>query len=121
MKRAGIISTAILFLLLGTTASAYAQHEQKGKEQGKSQPGQQHQQATTRAATASAARAAARISSRLKNLCNVRQSRNRATAAPITAASSPTALPMGASTIVASHNTKGRCAAVSSSPRRFVE
>ena len=46
MKRAGVISTAILFLLLGTTARAYAQHEQEGKEQGKSQPGQQHQQAS---------------------------------------------------------------------------
>ncbi|MFI5110261.1 MAG: hypothetical protein ACHP9S_07580 [Terriglobales bacterium] len=45
MKRVGVISTAILFLLLGTTAPAYAQHEQKGKEQGKSQQGQQHQQA----------------------------------------------------------------------------
>jgi len=44
MKRAGVISTAILFLLLGTTVSAYAQHEQQGKEQGKSQQGQQHQQ-----------------------------------------------------------------------------
>jgi len=42
MKRAGITSTAILFLLLGTTARAYAQHEQRGEEQGKSQ---QHQQA----------------------------------------------------------------------------
>ena len=27
MKRAGVISTAILFLLLGTTAPVYAQHE----------------------------------------------------------------------------------------------
>ncbi|MGB9106299.1 MAG: hypothetical protein WCC59_16200 [Terriglobales bacterium] len=45
MKRAGVLSTAILFLLLGTTAPAYAQQEQHGKEQGKSQPGQQHQQA----------------------------------------------------------------------------
>jgi hypothetical protein len=45
MKRVGVISTAILFLLLGTTAPAYAQHEQQGKEQGKSQGGQQHQQA----------------------------------------------------------------------------
>ena len=44
MKRASVISTAILFLLLGTTASAFAQHEEKGKEQGKSQAGQQHQQ-----------------------------------------------------------------------------
>jgi hypothetical protein len=44
MKRSVIISTAILFLLLGTTAPAYAQHEQQGKEQGKSQTGQQHQQ-----------------------------------------------------------------------------
>jgi hypothetical protein len=45
MKRVGVISTAILFLLLGTTAPSYAQHEQQGKEQGKSQQGQQHQQA----------------------------------------------------------------------------
>jgi hypothetical protein len=45
MNRDGVISTAILFLLLGTTALAYAQHEQQGKEQGKSQQGQQHQQA----------------------------------------------------------------------------
>ena len=46
MKRTGIISTAILFLLLGTTAPAYAQHGQKGGGgQGKSQArGQQHQQ-----------------------------------------------------------------------------
>ena len=45
MKRASVISTAILFLLLGTTASAFAQHEEKGREQGKSQPAQQpHQQ-----------------------------------------------------------------------------
>jgi len=44
MKRAGVISTAILFLLLGTTARAYAQHEQRGEEQGRSQQGQQHQQ-----------------------------------------------------------------------------
>jgi hypothetical protein len=43
MKPAGVISTAILFLLLGTAASAYAQHEQQGKEQGKWQAGQQHQ------------------------------------------------------------------------------
>ena len=44
MKRAGVLSTAILFLLLGTTAPAFAQQEH-GKEQGKSQPGQQHQPA----------------------------------------------------------------------------
>jgi hypothetical protein len=44
MNRDGVISTAILFLLLGTAALAYAQHEQQGKEQGKSQQGQQHQQ-----------------------------------------------------------------------------
>lgn len=44
MKRASVISAAILFLLLGTTAPACAQHEQEGKEQGKSQQGQQHQQ-----------------------------------------------------------------------------
>jgi hypothetical protein len=45
MKPAGIISTAILFLLLGTTARAYAQHEERGREQGKPQQGQQHEQA----------------------------------------------------------------------------
>jgi hypothetical protein len=38
MNRTGVISTAILFLLLGVTAPAYAQHEQEGKEQGKAQP-----------------------------------------------------------------------------------
>jgi hypothetical protein len=45
MKRAGVISTAILFLLLGTTARTYAQHEEQGREQGKPQQAQQqHQQ-----------------------------------------------------------------------------
>ena len=39
------ISTGALFLLLGTIAPAYPQHEQEGKEQGKPQQGQQHQQA----------------------------------------------------------------------------
>jgi hypothetical protein len=45
MKRAGFISTAILFLLLGTISPVYAEHEQQGEEHGKSQPAQQqHQQ-----------------------------------------------------------------------------
>ena len=44
MKRAGVITTAILFLLLGTSAAAYVQHDQEGKDHGKSQEGQQHQQ-----------------------------------------------------------------------------
>jgi hypothetical protein len=44
MKPSGVISTIILFLLLATTAPAYAQHEQEGKEQGKPQSAQQHQQ-----------------------------------------------------------------------------
>jgi len=35
------ISVGALFLILGITAPAYAQHEQQGKERG----GQQHQQA----------------------------------------------------------------------------
>jgi len=39
------ISTGALFLLLGTIAPAYPQHEREGKEQGKPQQGQQHQQA----------------------------------------------------------------------------
>ena len=43
MKHTGMISTAILFLLLGTTASAYAQHEQQGRDQGKPDQGKQHQ------------------------------------------------------------------------------
>ena len=32
MKLVGIISTAVLFLLLGTTAPAYAQHEEHAQE-----------------------------------------------------------------------------------------
>jgi hypothetical protein len=44
MKRAGIVSTAILFLLSGATGLAYAQHEQESKGQEKPQQGQQHQQ-----------------------------------------------------------------------------
>jgi hypothetical protein len=44
MKRAGVVSTAILFLLLGTTAPAYAQHDQQGQEQGKPQQGRRPQQ-----------------------------------------------------------------------------
>ncbi len=43
------ISAGVLFLLLGTTAPVYAQHEQEGREQGKSQPAQsqpQHRQAS---------------------------------------------------------------------------
>jgi hypothetical protein len=111
MKRVGVISTAILFLLLGTTVPAYAQQEQQGKgqqgkEQGKSQPGQQHQQAKP---------APQQHQQRLRSLRNLWQNRNRATAASITAASSPPALPMGASTKAASHSTKRRCAAVSAS------
>jgi hypothetical protein len=43
MKKTCIISTAALFLLLGSTAIAYAQHEERGNE-GKGQSGQQHQQ-----------------------------------------------------------------------------
>ena len=44
MKRIRIFSTAIVFLLFGMTAVAYAQHEQQGGERGKSEQGQQHQQ-----------------------------------------------------------------------------
>jgi len=33
MKRVGIISTAVLSLLLGASAVAYAQQEQQGEEQ----------------------------------------------------------------------------------------
>jgi len=44
MKHGAVISTAILFLLLGITAPAYAQHEQQGKEQGKSDQGKQQPQ-----------------------------------------------------------------------------
>ncbi len=35
MKPAGVISTAVLFMLLGTPALAYAQQEQQGEKQGK--------------------------------------------------------------------------------------
>jgi hypothetical protein len=46
MKRVVVISTALLFSLVGITSPVYAQHgEQQGREQGKSQQGQQHQQA----------------------------------------------------------------------------
>jgi hypothetical protein len=43
MKYRAVVSTAILFLLLGTTAPAYAQKDQKDKDQGKSDQGKQHQ------------------------------------------------------------------------------
>ena len=43
MKHGAVISTAILFLLIGTTAPAYAQHEQQGKEQGRPVQGKQQQ------------------------------------------------------------------------------
>jgi hypothetical protein len=44
MKRAGVITTAILFLLLATSAPAYVQHDQEGKEHDKSQKGEEHPQ-----------------------------------------------------------------------------
>jgi len=102
MKPVGLVGTGVLFLLLGTIAPAYAQHEQQGEEHSKPQPTQQHQQKPHSNS----------ISSKLIDL---RNDRNKATAARIMAASSPPAAPMAVSTIAASHNTKGRCAAVSSS------
>ena len=42
MKR--LISAVVLFLMLGTAAFVYAQHEQEGRDQGKPQQAQQHQQ-----------------------------------------------------------------------------
>jgi hypothetical protein len=45
MKRVGIITTALLSFLLITMASAYAQHEQEGKEHEKSPQAQEHQKA----------------------------------------------------------------------------
>ena len=45
MKRAGIITTALLPFLLATMASAYAQHEQEGKEHEKAPQAQEHQKA----------------------------------------------------------------------------
>jgi len=44
MKKVGLIITGVLFLLIGTLASAYAQREQQEREQVKPQQGQQHQQ-----------------------------------------------------------------------------
>jgi hypothetical protein len=41
MKHRAVIFTAMLFMLLATTAPAYAQHEQQGKEQGKPEARQQ--------------------------------------------------------------------------------
>ena len=46
MKLVGIISTAVLFLLLGTTAPAYAeQHEEHAQEAKPAQHAQQKQEA----------------------------------------------------------------------------
>ena len=47
MKHGGVIGTAILFLLLGigTTAPAYAQREQQGKDKDKAEQGKQQKQA----------------------------------------------------------------------------
>jgi cbb3-type cytochrome oxidase subunit 3 len=45
MKRAGIITTALLLFFLATMASAYAQHEQEGKEHEKSPQAQEQQKA----------------------------------------------------------------------------
>ena len=44
MKLGDIVSTAVLLVLLGTMAPAYAQHEQKEEERAKPQEGQQHPQ-----------------------------------------------------------------------------
>jgi hypothetical protein len=43
MPMKSVISAGALLLLLATTAPAYAQHEQQGKEQGKPQPEQRQQ------------------------------------------------------------------------------
>jgi hypothetical protein len=43
MQRSGVISIAILFLLVATTSPGHAQQEQQRKEEGKPQQGQQHQ------------------------------------------------------------------------------
>ena len=45
MKLVGAISTAVLFLLLGTTAPAYAQHEEQAQEAKPAQHAQQKQEA----------------------------------------------------------------------------
>jgi flagellar motor protein MotB len=45
MKLVGIISTAFLFLLFGTTAPAYAQHEENAQEAKPAQHAQQKQEA----------------------------------------------------------------------------
>ena len=95
MKRAGVVSTAILFLLLGTTVRVYAQHEQRANRNRRSNINRRNPRRNS-------------THSRLISLRHVRRDRNRATAAPITAASRPTALPMGASTIAASRNTQGQ-------------
>ena len=44
MKPVGLISTGVLFLLLGSVVPAYAQREQAEKEHGKAQPAQRQQQ-----------------------------------------------------------------------------
>ena len=103
MPMKSAISAAALFLLLGTIAPAYAQHEQQGKEQGKPQA-QQHQPEKP---------APPQHQQPAQNLRATAATELRA--APITAASGPPSPPMAASTPAASRSTKGRCAAVSSS------
>ena len=57
------ISAGVLFLLLGTTAPVYAQHEQEGREQGKSQPA--HSPAAASAAKPSCSTASTKLRWRL--------------------------------------------------------
>ena len=103
------VSAGALFLLLGTIAPAYAQREQQEKEQGKPQQGQQERQQPQK----EQAKPAQQQHSRRR--INLRNGRNKPTAAPIMAASSPTAPLMAASTTAAFRNTKDRYAAVSCS------
>ena len=123
MKRAGVISTVILFLLFVTTALAYAQHEEQGKsQQEQHQQGQspQHQQPAQQPHQKSAQQPHQQprsnsVSSRLTSLRHARSNRNRLRRHLSRRRPAHRALPMAASTRAASHSTKGRCAAVSPS------
>ncbi len=104
------LSAGALFLLLGTIAPAYAQHEHEQGEQGRP-PQQQHQQA--RPGNNRIRKGPHRHHIRPPD---PRHDRSKATAAPITAVSRPTAPPMAASTIAGSHSIRGRSATVSLNP-----
>jgi hypothetical protein len=51
MKRVNVINATILFLILGTSSIANAQHDQQGNDQNRSKQAPQHQQAQSQQQT----------------------------------------------------------------------